>query len=200
MTGERPRGFPPTISHDAVEPVESADAAGLRAACLAHGGELYGYARRRLAEPGLAEEAVQETFLRAWRSRQRFDSSLGTMRGWLFAIERRVIIDLARDRTRRHTHPIPDDIAELDDHAEKVVAASMVRDAIAQLCPEQRHVLVEVYYRGRKCTDVARSLAIPEGTVRSRLFYALKALGTMIDEVGWAQGAARPQHTGPVCR
>ena len=90
-----------------VNSVVSSDAGGLRAAFLTHGGELYGYARRRLTDPGLAEEAVQETFLRAWKARKRFDPSLGTMRGWLFAIERHVVIDLARALTRRPTDPLP---------------------------------------------------------------------------------------------
>ncbi len=190
--GECLPGSPPPISLDAdMKPVESADAAGLRAACLAHGGELYGYARHRLADTGLAEEAVQETFLRAWRSRHRFDSSLGTMRGWLFAIERRVIIDLARDRTRRSTDPLPAELADLDDHAEKVVTSWQVEDAVRQLRPEHREVLIQIYYRGRKCSEVARELSIPEGTVRSRLFYALRGLRPMLVEAGWAQENAR---------
>ncbi len=195
-------GSPRPISHDAmVSSVESADAAGLRAACLAHGGELYGYARRRLTDTGLAEEAVQETFLRAWRSRERFDSSLGTLRGWLFAIERRVIIDLARDRTCRVTDPIPAEVADSADYAERIVASAHVIDAIRRLRPDQSEVLIEVYYRGRKCTEVARSLGIPEGTVRSRLFYALKALRLMFDEAGTPQpGGTRPPRAGSGCR
>ena len=173
----------PTISPDTeVNPVESADAVGLRAAFLALGGELYGYARRRLSDPGLAEEAVQETFLRAWKARRRFDPSLGTMRGWLFAIERRIVIDLARARTRRPADPLPRDLADLDDHAERVVVSWQVEEAIRRLRPEQRHVLVEVYYRGRRSSEVARALGIPEGTVRSRLFYALKALRLTLDD------------------
>src|SRR5665213_3533140 len=86
---------------------ELADEQGLTAAFSAHGGELFGYARRSLGDAGLAEEAVQETFVRAWRARDRFDPSLGGIRAWLFAIERRIIIDLARKRAVRSVDRLP---------------------------------------------------------------------------------------------
>ena len=75
---------------------EAADEEGLRAAFLTYSGELYGYARRSLNDAGTAEEVVQETFIRAWRARERFDPELGSLRTWLFAIERRIVIDHAR--------------------------------------------------------------------------------------------------------
>jgi len=165
-------------------PLESADEAGLRGAFQAHGGELYGYARRSLGDPGLAEEAVQETFVRAWRARDRFDPSLGAMRSWLFAIERRIVIDLARSRALRSTDPMPEDISTPDD-VEDAMVSWQVEEAIRRLRPEHRQVLVEVYYHGRRSRELATELAIPEGTVRSRLFYALRALRLVLDEMGW---------------
>src|SRR6188472_4074736 len=68
----------------------------VREAYSAHAAELYGFAVRSLADPGLAEEAVQETFLRAWRAGERFDPQSGSLRTWLFAILRNVVIDLGR--------------------------------------------------------------------------------------------------------
>ena len=73
----------------------------VRDAYAAHAGELYGFALRSLGDPGLAEEAVQETFLRAWRAGDRFDPELGSLRTWLFAIVRNVVIDLGRARAAR---------------------------------------------------------------------------------------------------
>src|SRR3954447_23272080 len=70
--------------------------AGVREAYAAHAGELYGFALRSLEDAGLAEEAVQDTFLRAWRAADRFDPELGSLRTWLFAILRNVVIDLGR--------------------------------------------------------------------------------------------------------
>src|SRR4051812_50070334 len=73
----------------------------VREAYAAHAGELYGFALRSLEDPGMAEEAVQDTFLRAWRAGDRFDPEIGSMRTWLFAILRNVVIDLGRARAAR---------------------------------------------------------------------------------------------------
>src|SRR4051794_21255876 len=73
----------------------------LSSAYAAHGRELYGLAHRSLGDPGLAEEAVQDTFTRAWCAADRFDESLGSLRTWLFAILRNIVIDLARARAVR---------------------------------------------------------------------------------------------------
>jgi RNA polymerase sigma-70 factor, ECF subfamily len=73
----------------------------VREAYAAHAGELYGFAVRSLGDPGLAEEAVQETFVRAWRAGERFDPQIGSLRTWLFAILRNVTIDLGRARAVR---------------------------------------------------------------------------------------------------
>ena len=75
--------------------------ARVREAYAAHGGELYGFAMRSLRDHGLAEEAVQETFVRAWRAGDRFDPEIGSLRTWLFAILRNVVIDLGRARSAR---------------------------------------------------------------------------------------------------
>src|ERR1700739_1831657 len=73
----------------------------VREAYAAHSGELYRFAVRSLGDRGLAEEAVQETFVRAWRAADRFDDELGSLRTWLFAIVRNVVIDLSRARAVR---------------------------------------------------------------------------------------------------
>jgi RNA polymerase sigma-70 factor (ECF subfamily) len=165
--------------------IEAADEEGLRAAFLAHSGELYGYARRSLGDSGAADEVVQETFIRAWRARERFDPELGSLRTWLFAIERRIVIDHARSRALRQTNPLPEDLAQIGDDLEKALVGWQVEEALRRLRPEHRQVLVETYYRGRSGREVAVELGIPEGTVRSRLFYALQSLRLTLDEMGW---------------
>ena len=87
-----------------------ADEPGLNHAFVAYRPELMSMARRALGSPQLAEEAVQETYVRAWRSRDRFDPSLGSLRTWLFSIERNLLIDMARTRRRmevRRRLPVP---------------------------------------------------------------------------------------------
>lgn len=176
---------PRTLRPRRVEPVtESADEEGLRAAFLAHSGELYGYARRSLGDSGAAEEVVQETFIRAWRARQRFDPELGSLRTWLFAIERRIVIDHARSRALRQTTPLPDEMVEIGDDIEKALVGWQVEEALRRLRHDHRQVLVEIYYRGRSGRELAIELGIPEGTVRSRLFYALQSLRLTLDEMG----------------
>lgn len=164
---------------------ELADEPGLTAAFTAHGGELFGYARRALGDTGLAEEAVQETFVRAWRSRDRFDPSLGGIRTWLFAIERRIIIDLARKRAVRSVDRLPHEPPPEDSELDQAMRGWLVEEALRRLRPEHQTVVVEIYFHGRPSAEVAALLGIPEGTVRSRLFYALKALRLALDEIGW---------------
>jgi RNA polymerase sigma-70 factor (ECF subfamily) len=164
---------------------ETVDTEGLRGAYLAYGGELLGYARRFLGDPQLAEEAVQETFARAWRSRASFNHELGAIRGWLFAIERRVLVDLARQRSARPTQPIEHDPVATGDEIERAMMGWQVEEALRRLRPDHRHVLVKTYFGQCSGQELARELGIPEGTVRSRLFYALRSLRLTMDEMGW---------------
>ena len=128
---------------------------------------------------------MQETFARAWRARDRFDPSLGGIRAWLFAIERRIIIDLARKRAVRSVDRLPHEPPPEESDLDAAMRGWLVEEALRRLRPEHRTVVVEIYYRGRPSREVAAMLGIPEGTVRSRLFYALKALRLALDEVGW---------------
>ena len=160
----------------------------LRNAYDAHGGELYGFAVRRTRDHHAAEEAVQETFIRAWRAADRFDDSAGTLRAWLFAILRNVLIDASRAAAVRP--PLAgsdpgDEASDEPDAFERVLDTWMVEDALHRLRPDHRRILVEVHLRGRPYAEVAAELGIPEGTARSRTFYALKALRLALEEMGW---------------
>jgi RNA polymerase sigma-70 factor (ECF subfamily) len=176
-----------------VMPMLDADAEWVNAAYAAHGRELYRFAYRSLGDAGLAEEAVQTTYLRAWRSAERFDDALGSLRTWLFAIARNVVIDLARARSVRPplartdgsigaavAAGVPD--AEID----QLVVSWQVEEGLRRLSDDHRAVLVETYYRGRAYDLVAQDLGIPVGTVKSRVYYALKALRLALDELGWS--------------
>lgn len=156
----------------------------LDAAYADHGGELYGYARRALGDALLAEEAVQEVFLRAWRARDRFDPDVATVRTWLFAILRNVVVDLARRRARDDRR---DDFAEplTADGAEAVLRSWQVEDALRRLSPHHRDVLVRTYFLDRPPAEVATELGVPVGTVHSRVYYALRNLRLALEEVGW---------------
>lgn len=156
----------------------------VREAYAAHAGELYGFAMRSLGDSGLAEEAVQETFLRAWRAGDRFDPQIGSLRTWLFAILRNVVIDLGRARATRPglaaggVEPVVEPIDE-------ALLAWQVEEAMRRIGDQHRRVLIETYYRGRPYDEVAKELGVPEGTVKSRVYYGLRALRVALEEIGY---------------
>jgi RNA polymerase sigma-70 factor, ECF subfamily len=162
---------------------------GVRAVYAAHGPELYRFALRSLGDRGLAEEAVQETFVRAWQAANRFDDALGSLRTWLFAIVRNVVIDLSRARAVRPmlaTEARANEPVALDDDVERVLVAWQVEEALQKLSSEHRDALVEVHYKSRPYHDVAQDLGVPVGTVKSRVYYALKAMRLALEELGWS--------------
>jgi RNA polymerase sigma-70 factor (ECF subfamily) len=168
--------------------LETADEAGLQKAFLAHGGELLGFARRSLYVSANAEDAVQETFARAWRSRTRFDPTLGSLRTWLFTIERRVIIDIGTRQTKIQTVPMDQgEEPAAEDRLETAMLGWQMESALERLDPEHRMIITELYFNGRSGREVAELFAIPEGTVRSRTFYALRMLRLLFEEAGWDQ-------------
>ena len=161
--------------------------AGMRAAFDAFGGELYGMTYRALDDDGLAEEAVQETFLRAWRAADRYDPRRSSLRTYLFAIARNVTIDLARARSSRpqRAGTEMEHARGAEDTAEESLRAWEVEEALRQLGPHHRHAIVETYYRDRPCAEVAAEAGVPVGTMRSRLYYGLKALRSVLEEREW---------------
>jgi RNA polymerase sigma-70 factor, ECF subfamily len=159
----------------------------VRQAYAAHASELYGFAMRSLDDAGLAEEAVQETFLRAWRAGERFDPQLGSLRTWLFAILRNVVIDLSRARAARPTlsaSQVEPSVEPID----QALVAWQVEEAMRRIGEEHRRILVETHYRGRPYAEVAAELGIPEGTVKSRVYYGLRALRVVLEEMGYEEG------------
>jgi RNA polymerase sigma-70 factor (ECF subfamily) len=156
----------------------------VREAYAAHAAELYGFAVRSLADPGLAEEAVQETFLRAWRAGERFDPEIGSLRTWLFAILRNVVIDLGRARAARP--PLAEGGTEPSvEPFDEALLAWQIEEAMRRIGNQHRQVLVETYYRGRPYAEVAEELGVPEGTVKSRVYYGLRALRVVLEEMGY---------------
>lgn len=107
----------------------------MRAAYAAHGRELYAYARRALGDAGAAEEAIQETFLRAWRAIDHYDAALGSLRTWLFAIVRNVVVDTGRARARRPATGAGDGIEPVADgeEADRVLLCWQVEEGLRRL-------------------------------------------------------------------
>lgn len=156
----------------------------VREAYAAHSGELYGFAVRSLADPGLAEEAVQETFLRAWKAGDRFDPEIGSLRTWLFAILRNVVIDLGRARASR-PRVAEGGVEPSVEPLEQALLAWQVEEAMRRIGDDHRKVLLETHFRARPYSEVAEELGVPEGTIKSRVYYGLKALRVAMEEMGY---------------
>lgn len=156
----------------------------MREAYAAHASELYGFAVRSLGDSGLAEEAVQETFLRAWRAGDRFDPQIGSLRTWLFAILRNVVIDLGRARAVRPAvaeQGVEPSVEPFDE----ALLSWQIEEAMRRIGEQHRRILIETYYRGRPYAEVAEELGVPEGTVKSRVYYGLRALRIVLEEMGY---------------
>ncbi|MGF7124675.1 sigma-70 family RNA polymerase sigma factor [Rhodococcus sp. TAF43] len=164
-----------------------ADGTVLRAAYDDHGGELFALAYRSLGDRGRAEEAVQETFLRAWRGADRYDPRRSTVRTWLYAICRNVVIDASRALAARPrlADAEPPDLPTAERPLEQLLVGLQMEEALRRLSDQHRFVLVEIHLRDRPAAEVAAQLGIPVGTVRSRVYYGLKALRLVLEEMGW---------------
>ena len=133
-----------------------------------------------------AEDVVQETMLRAWRHRSILESSPPALRAWLYTVARNIVTDeWRRQRTHRET-PVadPPERGTSDDAVDQMLLSWVVAEAITRLSADHQAVLLECYYRGRPVAEAARRLGVPEGTVKSRTHYALRALRLALEEMG----------------
>jgi RNA polymerase sigma-70 factor (ECF subfamily) len=165
----------------------AAEDSALRALFEQHAGPLLCYAVRLTGgDRGRAEDVVQETLLRAWRRPQALDPERGSVRAWLFTVARNVAVDAHRARRSRPAEVGEEALAlvPVDDAVDQALDAWLVADAMATLSPDHRAVLVETYYRGRSVAEAAAVLGVPPGTVKSRTFYALRALKLALEERG----------------
>lgn len=161
----------------------------MRELYAAHAPVILGFALRYTRDRDLAEDVVQETMLRAWRSIDRLE---GEPRSWLLTVARNILTDHWRaGRVRPLVQPLdPDDPRhELHDGARSVdvdvaLERMAIGEALARLTPEHRSVVVAVHYEGRSVADTANLLGIPEGTVKSRCYYAVRALRLSFEEMG----------------
>lgn len=148
-----------------------------------YGRAVYAVARRALGDRELAEEAVQQTFLKAWRAADRFEVGRSPA-PWLYAIARRVAIDLYR-RERRHRSDQSDsgqdpEIAVLSPSFELTWEVWQVRTALDKLPDDERAVVRATHFLGLTHSQAAEQLGVPVGTVKSRSHRAHRRLAEML--------------------
>lgn len=146
---------------------------------------LYAFALRSVQRPSVADDVFQETFLRVYRKRKTFQKG-ARFRPWLFQIclnlcrdhhrkvKRRQEVELSEEAVGQDQRPGP------EERAQKAAEADRVRDAISHLPEKHRSVLILTQYEGLSQQEAAAALGIPEGTVRSRKFKAIRTLAKLL--------------------
>jgi RNA polymerase sigma-70 factor (ECF subfamily) len=162
----------------------SADETLMRALYAEHARPLLAYVTRLTGDRQHAEDVVQETLVRAWRNAAALTPDRGSVRGWLLRVARNIVIDRHRARRLRPAEVEESAVASHagSDESDQLLNSLQMLDALAKLKPEHRAVLTEVYYRGRTVVEAAEALGLPVGTVKSRTYYALRALRPVIEE------------------
>lgn len=154
-----------------------------------HAGAVYGLARRLLTDDALAEEIVQEVFLRLWNRPEQFDPGRGALRSFLLAQCHGRAVDMLRseqarrrreDRDARRTAEGGYDV-EL--HVWDLAVAERMRDALASLPEAERTAIELAYYGGHSYREVAELLREPEGTIKSRIRSGLRRLRPVLVDV-----------------
>lgn len=165
-------------SGELVRPPANDEALGV--AYRTHGPVVLNYlSRMLLGNRALAEDILQETLVRAWNHPEARTADGQWSRGWLLTVARRIAIDHIRSAQGRTTEVLDERIAEreaIEDDVDRLLNARTVREAVASLPERLRGALIEIYFRESSVAEAARNLSVPEGTVKSRTFYALRAL------------------------
>jgi RNA polymerase sigma-70 factor (ECF subfamily) len=136
---------------------------------------------RTLRDRDEAEEVVHDVFLEAWRQAGDYDPERGTVRTWLVLRMRSRCLDRLKAPARQRRASWVDDLLRADEPA---MPDPALRSALAALPDEQRGVVLLAYFGGLSSAEIAESLGVPQGTVKSRLAAALSKLRTTLDSTG----------------
>ena len=145
-----------------------------------YGRRLYRFGVQALGNDALAEEMVQETFVRLRRTAGQYDAQRASVDTYLFAIARSVALDIRERSSSRDLLPLN----ELDS-VEQVLDSLILREALDTLSVAHRQVLRLAYDQGLTQSQIAERLGLPLGTVKTRMFHATQALRSALDERGF---------------
>ncbi|HEX4391806.1 MAG TPA: sigma-70 family RNA polymerase sigma factor [Mycobacterium sp.] len=167
---------------------DNGEAALMKALYDEHAAPLWRYALRLTSDASRAEDVVQETLLRAWQHPEVIGDTERSARAWLFTVARNMIIDERRSPKFRNVVGSLDDSGvperSTPDEVDSTLDKMLIADAMAQMSADHRAVVERSYYRGWTTAQIAADLDIAEGTVKSRLHYAVRALRLSLQEMG----------------
>jgi RNA polymerase sigma-70 factor (ECF subfamily) len=157
----------------------------MAAAHAAYHARMLARARRIVVDPDLAQDVVQEAFLRAWRACSSFDPSGGPLVNWLLVITANTAIDMVKARVRRpplasvpaSENAAADGISDID----LLILRSQLRDALSSIGAQHRDAVVETVLRDRPYADVAAEFGVAPGTLRTRVHYGLRRLRCVLE-------------------
>ncbi|PJE95364.1 RNA polymerase [Streptomyces carminius] len=152
-----------------------------------HGALLVRFATRLLGgDRHRAEDILQEAAVRAWRHSGTLGTQTKGLRPWLFTVVRNLVIDDQRSRRAASTASEPFEQAELPvaDEVERTLTSHVVTQAMRDLSERQREVLIHMYFLGNSVAQTAEALGVPPGTVKSRTYYAMRALRAALEVRG----------------
>ncbi|MET3812070.1 sigma-70 family RNA polymerase sigma factor [Arthrobacter sp. UYEF3] len=149
-----------------------------------HGTALRRFVLGACHDPQVADDVVQETVLRVW---QQAPQITGSLRSYLFRTARNIMIDNYRKAQRRPREAAEREVAApagATERVDELLNRVLMEEALLRLSAEHRNVLVALHYRRLTVREASVHLNIPAGTVKSRAFYAVRALRTILDEMG----------------
>jgi RNA polymerase sigma-70 factor, ECF subfamily len=168
--------------------VTSVDSAGVEGLYDEHAAALWHYAWRLTGDPSRAQDVMQETLLRAWQHPEVANDCERSARSWLFTVARHMIIDESRSLRHRREVSAPDGSGVPEragpDEVNAALDRMLINEALARLTPDHRAVVQRSYVQGWTTAEIAADLGIAEGTVKSRLHYALRTLRRILSEMG----------------
>jgi RNA polymerase sigma-70 factor (ECF subfamily) len=162
-----------------------------------HAGASFALARRLLADPQLAEEVLQEVFLRLWHRPDRFDPERGSLRSYLLAQTHGRAVDLLRSETSRRkreerdARETADSGPDIEREVIDLTVAERMKNIVASLPTDERQAIELAYFGGHTYRQVAVLLDAPEGTVKSRIRSGLRRMRRSVVDAGmgttWAE-------------
>jgi RNA polymerase sigma factor (sigma-70 family) len=180
------------LDTDLISRIANKDSTALEQLYTRYERPMYYFSYRILHDQMLAEEAVQELFLRIWNSAERYDHGQGKLSTWMFTLIRNIAIDLLRKKKKRNSEPLTEEkmavIADPSNHTESEVETKLVGEqvkaALEGLNYDQKQIMEWIYYQGLTHQEVAKVHSIPLGTVKSRVRLALRQLQKRLSHIG----------------